>query len=417
MSGRRIRLAWILLLGAFSACASISLLIPFAVREFIQGSTRSLNVNVQANEGTVGLLLGENESTALFAGEPADSLNPEGAILTNATDTALLLVSSPDDDHLLARAQVYGNTHVSVDRATSPRFSASTADHYLSLALNSGRLLLTLPQIEGETLVVDLNYPQGKSVIRKPGQYSILTSNTETQIAVLEGEAEVGVEEEEVLVSTDQRVILLGDGSYSGPLGAERNLIRNGDFGNDFDQWVVLSPNIEFPDQPTVELNIDDQEGEPSLRFRRLGIGHADSSIRQIVDEDVMDFDSLRLAISMRVNEQSLGVCGEQGSECPMMVRLEYEDVNGVDQTWLQGYYAQGTVGPSTPDVCITCPPPLNEHHSVSFGQLSFYESENLLEKLGQLGILPRRIKSITLIASGHTFDSEVVDVSLLAKE
>ena len=164
-------------------------------------------------------------------------------------------------------------------------------------------------------------------------------------------------------------------------------------------------------------MRIEDREGEPTLNFRRLGIGHADSGIRQIVDQDVTDYDTLRLALSMQVDEQSLGVCGQQGSECPLMVRIDYEDVNGVDQTWLQGFYAQGFVSQTTPDVCIACPPPLNEHYLIPYRQLGFYESDNLVEKLNQLGILPRRIKSITLIASGHTFDTNVADVALLARE
>jgi hypothetical protein len=376
-----------------------------------------LTVEVQANRGTVGLLLGDNETGALFAGEPAQSLNTNGGILTNATDQALLLVSTPDGDQLIARVQIYGNTSVAVNRATAPRFSSSSSDHNLDIVLNGGRLLLSVPRTEESPLVVGIEYPQGRSVIREPGQYSILTTNSETQLAVLQGEAEIITDQEQLTLSLDQRVIIPTDDLPVGPLDSERNLIRNGDFNNGFNEWVVLSPNLELPGQPTVEIKIDDQEGEPTLNFRRLGIGHADSAIRQIVDQDVTDFDDLRLALSLRISEQSLGVCGEQGSECPLMVRLEYEDVTGVDQTWLQGIYAQGNIGPTTPDVCVACPPPLIEHYRVPFGQLGFYESDNLLEKLDQLGILPQRIKSITLIASGHTFDTDVVDVALLANE
>jgi hypothetical protein len=417
MNGRRVRLAWFLLLGSFIVCISISITIPLLVGQFVQSSTRSLSVEVQANQGTVGLLLGDNETGALFAGEPAQSLNPNGSVLTNATDQALLLVSTPDGDQMLARVQVYGNTSVAIDRATAPRFSSSSSDYNLDIVLNGGRLLLTVPGLEDTPLVVGIEFPQGRSVIREPGQYSILTTNSETQLAVLQGEAEISAGEDHLSLSIDQRAIIPTDDQLVGPLDSERNLIRNGDFSNGFNEWVVLSPNLELPDQPTVEIKIDTQEGEPTLQFRRLGIGHADSAIRQIVDQDVTDFDDLRLALIMRISEQSLGVCGEQGSECPLMVRIDYEDVTGVDQTWLQGFYAQGNIGPTTPDVCVACPPPLNEHSRVPFGQLGFYESDNLLEKLGQLGILPQRIKSITLIASGHTFDTEVVDLALLANE
>jgi hypothetical protein len=417
MNGRRARLAWLLLLGGFSICVAITVAVPVAVGRFVQSSTRSLTVEVQANQGTVGLLLGENETGALFAGDPAQTLNPNGSILTNATDQALLLVSTPDGDQLMVRAQIYGNTSIAVEKATAPRFSSSSSVNTLDIALSGGRLLLTIPRLEEISLNVGIEFPQGKTIIQEPGLYSILATNSETQFAVLQGEAEIVTEDDQLTLSLDQRAIVPTGSGIVGPLDSERNILTNGDFVNGFDEWVVITPNLELPDQPTVEIKIDNQDGEPILNFRRLGIGHADSGIRQIVDQDVTDFDDLRLAISMRINEQSLGVCGEQGSECPLFVRIDYEDVNGVDQTWLQGFYAQGTTGQNTPDVCVACPPPLNEHYRIPFGQLGFYESDNLLEKLGLQGILPRRIKSLTLIASGHTFDTEVVDLALLANE
>jgi len=417
MNGRRVNVAWLLLLGSFIICLGITISVPLLVRQFIQGSTRSLTVEVQANQGTVGLRIGDNESEALFAGDPAQSLNAFGSILTNATDQALLLVSTPDGDQLITRAQVYGNTSVSVERATTPRYPSSSSEHSLDLHLDRGRLLLTIPRLDEMPLSVRIEYPQGRSTIREPGVYSILASNAETQFAVLQGEAEIFTGQDQLTLSLDQRAVVASSGEIAGPLDSERNLLNNGDFSSGFDEWVVISPNLEHPNQPTVEIKIDSQEGEPVLSFRRLGIGHADSGIRQIVDQDVTDFDDLRLALSMRVNDQSLGVCGQQGSECPLMVRIDYEDVNGVDQTWMQGFYAQGSAAPTTPDVCVTCPPPLNEHYQIPYRQLSFYESDNLLEKLNQIAILPRRIKSITLIASGHTFDTNVVDVALLANE
>lgn len=417
MNGRRVRLAWLLLLGSFLVCLGISISIPILVGRYIQGSTRTLTLEVQANQGTVGLLVGDNETDALFAGEPAQSLSTNGSILTNATDQALLLISTPDGDLLVARAQVYGNTTVEVNMATAPRFTSSSAKHKLGINLTGGRLLLSIPRLEDIPLDVEVEFPQGISKISEPGMYSILASNAETQLAVLQGEAEIVTDQEQLTLSLDQRVVIPSGSEVIGPLDSERNLLKNSDFGSGFEEWVVLSSNIEIDDQPTIEVKITSQDGEPALSFRRLGIGHADSGIRQIVDQDVTDYDDLRLSLSMSVNEQSLGVCGEQGSECPLMVRIDYEDVNGVDQQWLQGFYAQGNTAPTTPDVCVACPPPLNEHYRIPYRQLGFYESDNLLEKLDQRGILPQRIKSITIIASGHTFDTEVVDIALLANE
>jgi hypothetical protein len=146
-------------------------------------------------------------------------------------------------------------------------------------------------------------------------------------------------------------------------------------------------------------------------------MGHADAGIRQVVNQDVTDYQVVNVVVSMRILSQSLLVCGGQGSECPMIIRIEYTDVNGVDQVWQQGFYATGTVGQDGPDVCVPCGPPLNVHEFIPFNQLAFYESDNLLVTLGQLNILPRSINAIELIASGHTFDVEVVELAVMVRE
>lgn len=417
MNGPRERLAWLILLGSLSICIGLAIAIPITASAILQRATRSLTVNVQANQGTVGILQSDGVTGALFAGEPAQNLDPGGVILTNSTDQALVLLQLPDDEQILARISVYGNSNVNLERATTPRFATSSASNNLDMTLSSGRLHLSVPKVDGRSLSLRLAVPQGQISIQEPGQYSVLTSNTETQLAVLQGAASLSDGVDELTLLTDQRGLLPTDQPPSGPLDTERNLIKNGDFGQGIGGWVPLAPNVELAGQAPAEAGVIVDADEPTLVFTRVGLGHADAGLRQIINQDVADYESLTLVVSMRIAEQSLGVCGQQGSECPLIIRIEYVDANGVDQTWQQGFYAVGNIGPDTPDVCVACPPPLNEHQRVPFQQIVFHESENLIEKLGQLNILPQQIKSITLIASGHTFSTEVLEVALVAKE
>jgi hypothetical protein len=417
MNGRRQRLAWFVFLGSFVICAVIALIIPLSINVIIQRSTRALEVDVQANQGTVGILQADNETGAVFAGDPAQSLDEGGAVLTNDSDTALLFVSSPGGDQQIARIQVYGNTNLALIKAATPRFGASSSDSELEMILSNGRLHLNIPEGNGRSFDFTLAVPHGRIEIGEQGQYSVSTSNDETQISVQQGLATVWENDSSLNLASDQRAVMSTNSPISGPLDTERNLIANGDFSSGFDQWVALAPNIEISDQPTVETEIVEISDEPAANFKRTGIGHADAGLRQIVNKDVTDFRNLRLVLSMLISEQSLGVCGQQGSECPIIVRLEYDDANGISQVWQQGFFANGTVGPTTPDVCVACPPPLNVHNQVPFQQLVFYESDNLIERLEQIGILPRQIKTITVIASGHTFDASILDVALLAQE
>jgi hypothetical protein len=118
----------------------------------------------------------------------------------------------------------------------------------------------------------------------------------------------------------------------------------------------------------------------------------------------------------MQVVDQSLPVCGGVGSECPLTIQVDYTDVNGVDQVWRQGFYAVDTTE-GDPLQCTTCQSPLNVHFRIPFNQPFFYESDNLLEQLRQLNILPRHIKSVSIISAGHTFDVEVLELALMATE
>lgn len=418
MNGRRQRLAWFILLGSFFLCVATAVAVPLSVSAWVQGATRPLTINVQANQGTVGVLASDTGTGAIFAGDPAQPLDPGETILTNATDTALVIFAVPEGEPVLARLQVYGNSSVTVVEATAPRFSTNAGAGSLALGLTTGRILLTiLPAPEPWPLLVEVNTPQGIVKLDQPGQYSVIASNVDTQVAVLQGQAEVAGAESSLVLGGDQRAILPTDGSPTGPLDSERNLIANGDFNAGTAQWVEMASNVELADQPPVAVTITQDGEEQVLTFYREGIGHADVGLRQLINQDLTDYESLRLAVTMRVRNQSLGVCGQQGSECPLIIRIEYVDANGVSQTWQQGFYAIGEVGEDTPDICITCAPPYNEHLRLPFDQLVFYESDNLLEQLALENILPRQIKVITLVSSGHTFHTEVLDVALMAKE
>jgi hypothetical protein len=414
---QRQRLAWIVLVLSFAACVGLAAAVPIGGGAYVQNSRRPLSVTVQANQGTVGVRYGDGETSALFAGQQSQALDPTGEVLTNVTDTALVLFETPNAQQLLARLQVYGNTSVTIDEASSPRFEASSLGHSLALTLNSGRMLITIPDSLARAFNLTIDLPQGELVLTSPGQYSVITSNAESQLSVIRGTARLVSPTSDLSLVTDQRGALTADGGLVGPLRTERNLIANSDFSRDFSEWVILAQYVEVEGQPSTEMTIVEERGATMLTFARMGIGHADAGVRQIIDADVADYESLRLTLSMRIMDQSLSVCGEAGSECPLIVRIEYEDTNGVGQVWQQGFYAIGAVAESTPDVCLTCPAPLLEHQQVPFQQLTFYESENLVDRLGQLAIGPRRIKAITLSASGHSYRTEVVGLALLAQE
>lgn len=417
-SSRR-RLAWIFILAGFSIFLAMCMATPFGVNYYLQNSRQPLITSVATNQGTLALIEATGETVALLAADPPRDVTNGAQLLTNAADIALFSAFSPFSEQLLLRGQLYGNTRVEVQQATAPRFSISNNPMAIRLAMTNGRFRLSIPPTE-EPISFDITTPQGNISITQPGQFSLEVNNDETIVSVIEGElSAAGGEELQFLLplSADQRGVLHYNAPPSGPLTTERNLIKNGTFEQDFAGWTRDTWNVELEDQPTGETRLVSLAGEPTLRFSRLGSGHADAAVRQIINQDVTDFTSLRLLISLRVNTQSLGVCGTVGSECPVTVRIEYEDGNGSELTWDQGFYANGTIATDTPDICIYCSPPKNSHKPILPGRV-YIEEIDLIQSLARQGFgPPTRINTISVIAAGHTFEADIIDIALLARE
>jgi hypothetical protein len=178
----------------------------------------------------------------------------------------------------------------------------------LDLDLLAGRVLLSVPEDQERPLALRLKTPQGLVSIEHPGQYSVNATNSASQVTVLQGELTLHSDEQELSLEDDERAEMAGRGALHGPLAAERNLITNNEFSEGLDNWLPLSPNTEIADQPDAEISVESGDLEPAVVFKRVGIGHADAGLRQVIGQDVTDYESLKLLLSMRISDQSLGV-------------------------------------------------------------------------------------------------------------
>jgi hypothetical protein len=420
-SRERQRLAWVVLLGSFAICSIIAVAVPLGANAALQTATESLNTLVQANEGTVGIDDETGGRQAFLAGEAGKLIEPGETVLTGNTATALVTITPPDNDQLLVRFQVYSNTDVHLLRADTPRFQVSNHERRILMKMDNGRIRITVPTFGERPSVIDVTTPQGLVTIQDPGQYSVNVTNEETQVTVQGGVASVTAHDfdDALILTAEQRAEVPTGSTPIGPLPTERNLITNGDFSAGKGQWAELPWTIERADQPAGRVRHLTEGGVPRLNFFRQGIGHADVSIRQSINQDVSELESLRLLLTFRILGHDLGVCGQRGSECPLFVRLNYVDEGGFSNTWQHGFYAIGeTVPDVTPDVCIDCAMVQDVHERVpSLGQDFFYEVD-VREELARQGRQPPRlIESILLVASGHSFEVEIVDIALMVDE
>lgn len=415
---KRQRLAWGVLFGGFLLFVIIAVSIPLILRAYLQNSTDFLIILAQSNQGTLSIDDPVNPPRAALPGEPPQNVAPSEIVLTDASASGLLLVYPPESDHVLARMQLYGTTIVRITEAQTPRFDLSDTPRIFTAELSSGRIRLVVSDNWERPFRVSISTPHGLVSVREPGEYSLTVNNDISQITVQQGSLEVLAQDQSLILEKAQRADIALDSPPVGPLPPERDLLQNGSFGERWSRWVQLGWNIERLDQPEGQIAITEVLGENGLQIVRNGEGHADVGIRQVVDQDVTDINSLLLEVDLRILNQSLGVCGTVGSECPVILRIEYDDINGNPQVWQQGFYAGGSIGADgPPDVCVSCPPPRFEHVQAPLGQLFFFRAD-LITELQRKGYgPPRRIKSMSVIASGHTFAVEILDIGLFASE
>jgi hypothetical protein len=414
----RHQLAWVILFGSFFLCLLLSVTAPVAVTAFLQNATQPLDVVVQANQGTVGVNEQNGPRRAVLAGEPPEEVGAEATIQTDTTASALLRVTPPDGTEPLAVMQVSGNSTVQLVEAAAPRFQLSGQPHRLSVNVQSGRLRIDVLPGAAHPLELTVTTPQGRADVSQSGRYTFEVNGDTTQVTVHdEGAAVVANEDKTLTLDPGQRAEIPTEGPLVGPLDPARDLIQNGNFSQGLDDWALFAWQVELPDQPKGETTVTSADGDPVLRFAREGVGHADVRTTQSIGQDVSGYDSLRLSATLRILNQSLGVCGVQGSECPLFIIVNYIDDSGVSRVWQHGFFAEGVVDDNlTPGACISCAVVQRPHERVPLGQFYFYDV-NLIDELASQGFLPpRHIESVTLVGSGHTFTTEVSDVALVVE-
>ncbi len=198
---------------------------------------------------------------------------------------------------------------------------------------------------------------------------------------------------------------------------SKQNLVVNGTFSSPLEPAWEINTQVDLSNEPGGEVAIV-TDGNPSASFSRSGVGHAETGITQVISQSVPDGGWLQLKVVLRVQNQDVTMCGTMGSECPLMIKVVYSDLGGGRHELMQGFYAVGNLAmSSTPPSCATCEIS-RPHIQVPQGEWYTYESPNLLQDLAASGYAaPHVIRSITVSASGHTYEAQVAEIALEMRE
>lgn len=308
-------------------------------------------------------------------------------------------------------ATLYPLTELRVDAMRANRFGTalrSSPRTILRLTEGSGRALFGVAHLNPvSNLQFDVQN-NGASAHLSEGSYIVKVTPNETfEVVATRGISTVAAAGKEVVIHGGERTQVRASQPPDAPILAAEDLIENGSFtqANATGQplrWDVLAPQPESRDVAG-RTRLASDESAAVVRFTRTGgTYHAEQGIRQTINQDVTDYSVVRLDARFKVFSQSVSGGGDQGSEYPLMLRVNYVDESGTSAFFVRGFYVQNTNNL-----------PVTNGQSVRPGEWLDLTGENGLQ-LSRLSPRPQFIQSVEVLASGHDYDSEIQKVSLV---
>jgi hypothetical protein len=408
MRNNPVRMAWSVLITAFISFCLLAISIPLGTRWYLLNAAENQNAQLRVNTGTVLVLTPESDEP--IAVVDARSLRPVTQIQTDQSSQATLVfrrakaVDSPE----LATVQIYPSAQVELMVASQPRFAVSDDPYRISLTVRGGRVRVNASDPQPRGLDLQVQTPQAVVTLAS-GSYAVDVTNDQTMVATRFGEATIDAAGAQRTVGEGQRSTVALGQQPTDPVSLPENLIANGDFQEPLGPptWLVSAYPEDDATQGTVQ--IVEQGGRNAAQFTRINQPptHTEVAITQVLDRNVHDYQSLNLQMDVLVRWQSLPGAGEQSSEFPLMLWLDYVDIYGNHQFWTHGFYYRD-------------PPPqwvVTGGTKIAQNVWFPFESGNLLERLPQEGRpQPGVINWIKIYASGHNYDSLATEIRLVAQ-
>jgi hypothetical protein len=401
------RLAWVVVLISFFVCIGLIVTMPLGIRHYILHARVRQRVTLEVQQGPLRVTLAGRGSPVAINENRGDI--PERTIVaTDATAGRLVMNAPQADGPVLATVQLYDNTETALSSARSPRFPNSKLSHAVVLDVEAGRLRINVYDGDDRATIVEVQTPHGRATLAE-GSYEVKVNGASEEVTVRSGLAQVSNSSEPAVSLGPAERAIVEQARIIGPLDAARGLIDNGDFEAPLTTgWSSYSTQFD-PQQPPGRIRIISESGQRAVYFSRDGSNHAEVGIQQEINYDVRDFSFLQLHMNVRIISQNItgfGGCGYLGTECPIIVRLDYKDIYGSDREWLHGFYTGRPAG----DWLINW-----WAEELQLNNWYSYESNNLVEELADAP--PAIIKSLRIYASGHNFHARVTEVELLVRE
>ncbi|GAB4478392.1 MAG: hypothetical protein Kow00124_22740 [Anaerolineae bacterium] len=419
MSSNPERRAWRILVIAFAIFIVICALAAYVTQWFVFRSMVELQVSLKTARGTVQVT-SPTTGDAIAVTDRRDNLELNTLLQTDSTSQALVTFSDTRTGEVIATMVLHRDSQVSITQAAAPRYGANRSPYSITVEGAAGRCETLILEQADRPLRVQVKTTHALVRADSPGQFIVDTIGEWTTVSVRSGTVEVLSLSGSTPIALDsgKRVVVGQDNEQPEIEPTARSIVSDGLFeqisgaGWTFYNDAETDPpgsiyNAVIDRRPVVVFDRS-QENWPGIR-----LGHGETGLVQSIEMDVSDYPTLELRATFYVDEQSLSTCGQRGSECPMMFRIDYTDVQGGERSYITGFYALHDPAAAYPLACDTC---RTDHERINPDSWYTFESGNLMERL-PADLRPAYIREIKVYASGHAYKVYLSEIELLVSE
>jgi len=420
------QLAWVIMIASFIAFCVLFLSSTLGLYFFLFESTATVDATVSVGRGTSVITDADVADRALrtrdiLVGRPA-------FVSTDNQSQALLSLETIDgsDRNSIALLTLTPDTNLTINNTWQPRFEWSNGRYTVEINDVVGGIDILVPNTLDRPIFLQIRTQTGMTVhITGAGRYTLEASDSRVQITNHFGEPTVLFATDlnrNVVVGSEQVGVIVVERDTPVLTPATINILENGlfTFNQPLDsnlppvpeRWGCTNVQVELPRGEVVG---DIWNNVPALRLVRGDNASTNGQTRckhPFSGEgfDVTEFALMELETTFLINFQSLSECGIEGSECPIMLHMEYTDVNGVPREWYKGFYYN--LDPQFDYFKARCASCIEDHQIIGEKTWYTYNTGNLFDIFTE-DVRPARITNIEFYASGHQYDVFVSDIAM----
>lgn len=423
------RTAWAVMLGAFLLFCALCFITVYGGYLFLFQSTVPMTTIAQASRGSIGIMgLDLREDV-----ERGSRLLPLGSIVRSndmESQGVMVVRDAYVDGQFIASMTLMGDAAASLRTAVRPRFEWAGLPYTIEVTRATGRIeVLVADNLLRKLEFVLITDQRARILLTESGRYLIDIGSSSISVESNGGTA--------LIYGPDKTFgysITSGSGSiYSisnDDLRAQPpvdELLVNSDF-NDYTIATSLSDIISVPigwacshtvNPPRDLFTVEPSDGRNTFRMSRGNeattsgeTGCTQGLAPGSAWQDISNYDYLAFTASIYIDYQSLGGCGVKGSECPLMVRINYINENGNRGEIVYGFYAmQAQPDQRYPVTCESCTIP---HVRIQEKTWYVFESGNILAGFTP-DSRPVAISRVRFYSSGHEYEVRVGHIELVA--